>query len=346
MKMGSLLILIALFHTSNSWSGERAQTGAVEQGATNSAYGSYLNCLNRLDYPVANGLHLSPDDKGRSNPSESPTLFYGKTKSKKGILLITPNEATLDEVPLYQPPPSKNGQGMPEYPLKVRRPDGTYRYYHYYTDKQRDRGDAASYGEEGFIEHNPNTPFYDLGSPSKKISPSDAIDAITGEAIPRMESMPKVKQRGKDWDEATAAGTLCSCVQTQNAKLVQKSKEIASQLGIKPEEIEKCDQPLVSRFFWKIKTIQEIFMSEAVAATGEPHGPMSVGTFSQPVLIRMDDRFTSYCVAGAAYKMNLMDGTISRLGKKCSMHPMRVLSSTHFRAQVGQNSIDFQILNK
>lgn len=312
--------LLCLFST-NAFSNELAKSGNSEvaqsqnQSRSKSTYSDFLGCLNQLHPPIASGLNMRFRDT--EILEEDRNFFYGTVKGKGGIILVTPSAATFDEVPLHKPPP---GKGMPEYPLTYKNQKGEEWIWHYYVDKNTQRGDAAGGGAGKSIkENNRDTPFFPIGSPSSKISERDAIEAIAKETVPRIESMPDSIASSKKFDQqkfgkstydydTKAKDALCSCMKTENTTIKSKAKEAAQKLNF--GEMKECGEiPLVRLFPWS-----GFFISIANAAEQagqyKNSGNISIRLEKTPKDFRIINNKISVCTTAGLINFSLPDGQI------------------------------------
>ncbi len=300
------------------------QPGA-QQGESG-VFTPYLACINayslvRVNLAMGEGIPFE----------QRSAIFHGE----RGVYLVEPNRATVDNVPLYTPPP---GEGKPEYPLayqEVGRTEMTY--LHTYIDSVTGRTDGAGggWGEEfRNVEGNRDTPFFAIGKESSRLSNADAIQAITREAVPSIQGMNESLARerdfrnrlygaakGEQWykeDLEQAKSSLCACAKTNQAEIAAAAIQEASELSL---DISACGEALVSKneyfkFFYKLA------FPEASARIHQIKSMTSANKlqFANEVkgLIPVKGRL-KVCSGKASYHFNLRSGQLLSKGTDCTL---------------------------
>jgi len=308
-------------------------------------YAKYLNCVNRIRPPIANGLNLNADIDRKLEPSENPTFFLGAMGGKIGFFTIRPTEVTFDDASAFR----RAGQGDYYYAVRLRKPDGSYEYYFVYADQTDSRGSAATVGGD-LDKRNPDVAFAEIGTEKSRIGRDEALNGILGELIPRLESMPKVKDtydkfltpiRHIKWPKETAEEALCACVATGNPEIVNKVNEVSKRLGF--EQL-KCEEPLVSRNWYR--NFWPLLVNEAQASSRQKSGlsgTLTVKTADMPRLVKVNDQSAEFCNGEKLYKVEFTTGQISPLNKNCPSGANRKLaSSLKVNGAVKEDRIEFK----
>ena len=203
-----------------------------------STYGKYLGCLNQLVPPIARAVNETTTEVGPLD--RRPALFAGVTRGRTGMLLIAPDAATLDAVPIYTPTP-----GRPRYSFSYVAPNGREQLWIYFVSPKTQRGVTSVTGSD-MRKRNPNVPFPPIGRPKSRISIEEAVEALENETLPRLRSMPGVSQRqvsGTDYS-GRIKKALCSCIGTGSGRIKAKAQQIGVKLKI--TDLEACDSAVIS----------------------------------------------------------------------------------------------------
>jgi hypothetical protein len=315
----------------------------------------YLSCLNRIGPPIARRLNLN---MGENLPLEQQSAIFS---GANGIYLIEPNKATVDQVPLHTPP---SGQGMPEYPLAYKEPGrADTAYLHYYVDPATKRGDGAGggWGEEfRNFEGNANTPFFEIGKESSRINTSDAIQAITSEVVPSINSMNESlasfkeflnRRDGKRGNEShaqhleRAKEALCACAETNQTEIASAARQEATELSL---DISSCGQALVSQndLVNKLMKILLPMVYAGTKAVSTKH-PSVLVHFANPILsLSPVKQNLKVCGPNGSYRLNPQEARLIAKEEKCS--PKDALSKTVTLKKVTAHIPDYQtlIINK
>lgn len=214
-------------------------------------FGKYLLCINSLTAPYANRFSFSGIDKSPSSENHS-AIFYGKVMNKSGIIMVTPNLVTLDEVAKYKP----EIPNVEEYRLMVVTSDGVEYRSQYFVSNGRGWGaNFASANNNVSKDSNSGVSFYRLGKPTSKIPDAHAIGALAAEAIPAIESIPespkqyeyandRVKRGYNERFRKKAREAICNCLKTGHPAIAASATRVGAKLQL--DDLEECADQFVS----------------------------------------------------------------------------------------------------
>lgn len=222
-------------------------------------YGPYLNCLNKLRGPIR---LTDVNSSNPGEPSENPTLFRYNYKGQSGFFFLNPNQAHFATTNPYQ-----SEYGYTVNSLLYIAPSGKKQLINEFAHPTEDFPMyTLSYEQDKIAQRLPNIAHTKLAEQNQRISRPDGLSIIEPAGENFIKELPKFYQMMLESIEfhANKSGNrflksdterlqnkirdaLCSCMKTQNTRLMQAVREVAASSFKFIEDPEECaSSPMVS----------------------------------------------------------------------------------------------------